>query len=55
MTTFDLLTDLREGVVWWHIAIEGSVAVIALIDVYFLIKRTFVLKKIIDKRKRAIG
>jgi hypothetical protein len=25
MTVIDLLTDLGEGVVWWHVAIEGSV------------------------------
>ncbi len=51
MTTFDLLTDLKEGVVWWHVAIEGSVAVIALIGVYFLIKGTFTLRKSLKKER----
>ena len=45
MTIFDLLTDLGEGVIWWHVAIEGSVAVLALIGVYFLVKGTFTLRK----------
>jgi DNA-binding CsgD family transcriptional regulator len=51
MTTFDLLTDLGEGVVWWHVAIEGSVALIALVGVYFLIKGTFSLQKSLIKER----
>lgn len=51
MTTFDLLTDLGEGVVWWHVAIEGSVAIIALVGVYFLVKGTFTLRKSLKKEK----
>lgn len=51
MTTFDLLTDLGEGVVWWHVAIEGSVALIALVGVYFLVKGTFTLQKSLQKEK----
>lgn len=45
MTSFDLVTDLHEGVVWWHVAIEGSIAIIALIGVYFLLKGTFGLRR----------
>lgn len=51
MTTFDLLTDLGEGVVWWHVAIEGSVAIIALVGIYFLVKGTFILRKSLNKEK----
>lgn len=51
MTTFDLLTDLGEGVMWWHVAIEGSVAIVALVGVYFLVKGTFTLRKSLMKER----
>ncbi|MCB0415603.1 MAG: response regulator transcription factor [Bdellovibrionales bacterium] len=44
VTSFDLLTDLSEGVVWWHVFTEGLVAFFALIGVYFLMRGTFQLK-----------
>lgn len=44
MTAFDLLTDMGEGVIWWHIIIEGGAALIALISVYILVRGTFDLK-----------
>lgn len=54
MTTFDLLTDLGEGVVWWHVVIEGSVAVMALVGVYLLVKGTFTLRKSLkNERERS--
>ena len=51
MTSFDLLTDLGEGVVWWHVIIEGSVALIALVGVYYLLKGTFRLRKSLIKER----
>lgn len=45
MTFYDLMKDWGEGVVRWHVLIEGSVAIIALIGVYFLMKGTFALRK----------
>lgn len=51
MTTFDLLTDLSEGVIWWHVLVEGAVAIVALIGVYLLVKGTFSLKKSLLKEK----
>jgi DNA-binding CsgD family transcriptional regulator len=51
MTSVDLLTDLGEGVVLWHVVIEGCVALVALIGVYFLIKGTFTLKKSLKKER----
>lgn len=51
ITIFDLLTDLGEGVVWWHVTIEGCVAGIALIGVYYLVSGTFSLKKSLLKEK----
>lgn len=41
----DLFTDSREGLRWWHIATEGSVALAALIGVIFLIRGSFALKR----------
>lgn len=51
MTAFDLLTDFREGVLWWHVVIEGSVGVIALFGIYFLVKDTFFLRKSLIKER----
>ncbi|MFG1492693.1 helix-turn-helix transcriptional regulator [Halobacteriovorax sp. GFR7] len=51
MTIFDLLTDLSEGVVWWHVTIEGIVALMALVGVYFLVKGTFTLRKSLRKER----
>lgn len=51
MTIFDLMTDFGEGVIWWHIIIEGSVALIALVSVYFLLKGTFSLSNSLKKER----
>ena len=45
---FDLLTDSREGVRWWHLAAEGAVAVGALIGVIFLLHGSFELKRSLE-------
>lgn len=45
MTVVDLVKDWHQGVAIWHVAIEGSVALMALVGVYFLMKGTFTLKK----------
>jgi uncharacterized membrane protein HdeD (DUF308 family) len=51
MTSVDLLTDLGEGVILWHVFIEGCVALVALVGVYFLLKGTFALKETLKKRE----
>ncbi|MCB0391455.1 MAG: response regulator transcription factor [Bdellovibrionales bacterium] len=51
MTSIDVITDLNEGVAWWHVTIEAIVAAIALVGVYFLIKGTFTLKKSLKKER----
>lgn len=51
LTTFDLLTDLKEGVEWWHVIIEGGIALIALFGVYYLLKGTFRLQKSLKKER----
>ena len=41
----DLITDAREGARWWHLALEGSVALAALMGVILLLRDAFTLKR----------
>lgn len=41
---FDLLTDLKEGVVFWHVFVEGAIAVIALFGVFYILRGSVKLK-----------
>ncbi|MEN9309207.1 MAG: hypothetical protein RL173_3139 [Fibrobacterota bacterium] len=43
--TMDLLLDLRQGVRFWHAAVEGSAAVAAFIGLLLLLRGTFSLKQ----------
>lgn len=52
MTLIDLIIDSREGVSWWHISVEGVIAISGLFGVYYLMRGTFNLKKIL-KNERA--
>jgi DNA-binding CsgD family transcriptional regulator len=51
MTSFDLLTDLKEGVDWWHVIIEAFVAGLALVGIFFLVRGTFSLKRSLKLEK----
>lgn len=42
---FDIFKDTREGVVGWHIFLEGSGAFLALLGLYYLLSGTFTLKR----------
>lgn len=44
MTFIDIITDTKEGVIWWHVLVESIMATMALIGVFYLIKGTFHLK-----------
>lgn len=44
ITTFDIITDMKEGATWWHISIEACVAIIALISLFYLMQQSFKLK-----------
>lgn len=44
IVAFDIYKDSLEGVVVWHVLVEGSVAVLALIGVFYLVRGTFNLK-----------
>ncbi|MBT3980672.1 MAG: response regulator transcription factor [Bacteriovoracaceae bacterium] len=54
MTIVDLITDRNEGIAWWHLSVEGSVAIISLVGVFFLMKGTFKLKKTL-KHEREVS
>ena len=45
MVTVDLITDSNEGVVIWHVAIEGSAGAFALVGVFYLLHQSIQLKK----------
>jgi len=49
MVGFDLFTDSKEGVVIWHVAVEGSIALIALFGVFYVLRGTFELKHRLEK------
>lgn len=41
LVTMDLLTDSREGAVWWHLLAEGFMGLMALIGIFTLLRGTF--------------
>jgi DNA-binding CsgD family transcriptional regulator len=49
MGGFDIFKDSRQGVVAWHIAVEGAVAILALIGVFYLLRGTVTLKNRLQK------
>lgn len=51
MTVVDLVKDWYQGVAMWHVVIEGCVALMALVGVYYLMKGTFTLKKSLIKQQ----
>ncbi len=44
LVSTDLLTDLSEGVRWWHAALEGGIALSALVGIFLLIRSSIDLK-----------
>ncbi len=51
LTLFDLITDFNEGVTWWHISIEGVVALIAGGGFVYLLISSFKLKNLIANER----
>ena len=52
MTTIDIVNDAREGIVWWHLFTEASVAIIALVGVYYLLSKTFKLEHSLESERQ---
>lgn len=51
MITFDLITDFDEGVPFWHIFIEGSAGLMAILGVIFVLKNMLHLKVSLSNEK----
>ena len=49
MVSFDLFTDAKEGVVFWHVFVEGSIALVALFGVFYVLKGSVELKHRLEK------
>lgn len=41
---FDIFTDSREGVILWHVLVEGFIGVVAATGVFYLLRGTFKLR-----------
>lgn len=48
----DLITDSSEGVVFWHVAIEGSAGVLALAGVFYLLNQSIQLKRALRNERK---
>lgn len=44
MVAFDIFTDSKEGVVVWHVVLEGSAGVAALFGIFYFLKDSFKTK-----------
>lgn len=51
MTIIDIVTDTKEGVAWWHVSVEGTVALITMVGVFYLLKGTFNLKHSLENER----
>ena len=51
MIATDLITDFDEGVPVWHIFIEGSAGVMAVVGIFLLLKNMLFLKVSLSKEK----
>lgn len=52
MTMIDIVTDAKEGVLWWHVSTEGIIVLTALFGTYYLLSRTFKLKHTLEDERR---
>ena len=49
MVGIDLVTDTRDGVISWHLLIEGSIAIASLFGVFYVLRDSILLKHRLDK------
>jgi len=52
VVSIDLVTDLRQGVVAWHVIAEGSTALIALGGIGYLLQQGLQLRRALKKERR---
>lgn len=55
LTTVDIVMDLSEGATWWHVGIEGAIALAALLAGYSLMKGSIVLKKDLERNEAMLS
>lgn len=49
---FDLLIDLRQGVTRWHVVAEATVAVVACLGAFYLLRGAWQLRRRLDAQRR---
>lgn len=49
LVAFDLFTDSKEGVVIWHLLVEGAIALIALLGMFYVLQGSIQLKHRLEK------
>lgn len=52
MVTTDLITDAREGVRWWHLLVEATIAFAALVGIVLLLRGSFALRRSLAEEKK---
>jgi DNA-binding CsgD family transcriptional regulator len=52
MVGVDMSTDSREGVVFWHMLLEGSLAVAALIGIFILLRGSLSLRHELEEERK---
>lgn len=55
LVCFDIFKDSREGVITWHILVEGAAAAFALIGVYYLLRGNVRLKHRLEEEIEAFS
>jgi DNA-binding CsgD family transcriptional regulator len=52
LVTTDLVTDLSEGVRWWHAVLEGAIAASAGVGIFLVIRNSLALKHSLAEERR---
>lgn len=45
LVTTDIVGDSREGIDFWHLALEGSVGLISLLGIFYVLRDSFKIRK----------
>ncbi len=51
LVSYDIFTDSREGVEFWHVLIEGAIGMVALLGVFYLLRGTVILRHHLQKER----
>jgi DNA-binding CsgD family transcriptional regulator len=55
MVGVDLFTDSREGVILWHVLVEGSIGAAALFGVFYILRGSVELKHQLEKEVQSFS